>query len=283
MKLKTFVFGMILLQSCLSVAIAEDAVNYRTLRFTLPVYEMKSKVTENELVSAIGAKSKNKQGYDVFHEIYYLIDPDTTFSDTSECIYNLMVKTEIPQWHGVTSDYGSDCIGCCKMGGAWFTIKDSITANHLFVRAEREHTFVLKLKYEECACVIDDWFRYLEDDHIYDKCNEIRLFIDAWPTTPEYPGGFRAINNFFEENMRYPEQARKQNIEGKVIVKFKIEKDGTITEAFVVRSPDSSLNEEAIRLVKCMSGKWIPAKSSGGKAIDSWFTIPVKFKLEEKL
>ena len=184
---------LVLLLCCLSVAIAGDAVNYRTLRFTLPVYEMKSKVTENELVSAIGAKSKNKQGYDVFHEIYYLIDPDTTFSDTSE------------------------------------------------------------------------------------------LFIDAWPTTPEYPGGFRAINNFFEENMRYPEQARKQNIEGKVIVKFKIEKDGTITEAFVVRSPDSSLNEEAIRLVKSLPGKWIPAKSSGGKAIDSWFTIPVKFKLEEKL
>lgn len=118
MKLKTFVFGLILLQSWLSVAIAGDAVNYRTLRFTLPVYEMKSKVIENELVSAIGAKSKNKQGYDVFHEIYYLIDPDTTFSDTSECIYNLMVKTEIPQWHGATSNYGNDCIGCCKVGEA---------------------------------------------------------------------------------------------------------------------------------------------------------------------
>lgn len=199
---------LVLLLCCLSVAIAGDAVNYRTLRFTLPVYEMKSKVTENELVSAIGAKSKNKQGYDVFHEIYYLIDPDTTFSDTSECIYNLMVKTEIPQWHGVTSDYGNDCIGCCKVGEAWFTIKDSVTANHLFVKTERKHTFVLKLKYEECACVIDDWFRYLEDDHIYDKCKDIeiaddgdrRLFIDPDPS-PEYPGGYKAVMSLFEENI----------------------------------------------------------------------------------
>ncbi len=113
------------------------------------------------------------------------------------------------------------------------------------------------------------------------SADDSHLFIDPDPT-PEYPGGYKAVISLFEENMHYPEQARKQNIEGKVIVKIKIEKDGTITEAFVVRSPDSSLNEEAIRLVKCMSGKWIPAKSHG-KAIDSWFYIPVVFKLEEKL
>jgi TonB family protein len=69
---------------------------------------------------------------------------------------------------------------------------------------------------------------------------------------PEFPGGYEALQTFLATNLRYPEEAKKQKVEGDVLVKYIVKKDGSITQPIVVRGIRDDLNAEAIRLVKAM-------------------------------
>jgi TonB family protein len=94
----------------------------------------------------------------------------------------------------------------------------------------------------------------------------------------EYIGGIKELYKFLGENIVYPKKCRNQGIEGKVYIKFVVEKDGSISEAFVMNDVDKRLANEALRVVLLMSGKWISAKNRA-QPVRSWFTIPVNFKL----
>ena len=83
---------------------------------------------------------------------------------------------------------------------------------------------------------------------------------------------------WLSSNLRYPELAQQNNVQGKVIVKFTVEKDGSITNPTVVRGVDKDLDREAIRVVKKMP-RWTPGKNNGA-AVRSYFTLPVTFKLQ---
>ena len=80
------------------------------------------------------------------------------------------------------------------------------------------------------------------------------------------------------DNTKYPEQAKRDKISGKVSVKFVIEKDGSIADPVVVRSVDPYLDKEALRVVKSMP-KWKPGKQRG-KPVRVSYTVPVIFKLQ---
>ena len=86
------------------------------------------------------------------------------------------------------------------------------------------------------------------------------------------------INLWLAQNMRYPEEAEKNNIEGKVIVSFVIEKDGSVSNIKALKSPHSSLTEEVVRLVKAMPN-WNPGTMSG-KPVRVKYTLPLSFKLQ---
>lgn len=96
---------------------------------------------------------------------------------------------------------------------------------------------------------------------------------------PEYPGGMNALMQYFMQTLKYPEDAYKANEQGRVIVKFVVEADGSIGDAEVIRGVSPSLDKEALRVVKSMP-KWTPGKNNG-KAVACWFNLPVSFKLQE--
>ena len=95
---------------------------------------------------------------------------------------------------------------------------------------------------------------------------------------PEYPGGMKEMLKFLQENVKYPENAMKNNVQGRVIVQFVVEKDGTPNEFKVLRSVDPDLDAEALRVMKAMP-KWKPGMQKG-QVVRVKFTVPVSFKLQ---
>lgn len=93
----------------------------------------------------------------------------------------------------------------------------------------------------------------------------------------EFPGGIQALMHWLSMNIRYPESAQQGNIQGRVIVKFVVNADGTISHPVVLKGVETSLDNEALRVVRAMP-KWIPAENQGQK-VASYFNIPISFKL----
>lgn len=100
---------------------------------------------------------------------------------------------------------------------------------------------------------------------------------DVVEDEPTYPGGEEAMIAFIKENVIYPEEAITNNEEGKVYVRFVIEKDGSVTNVKVVRGVSPSLDAEAIRLVASMP-KWNPGLHRG-KPVRTNVVMPIVFKL----
>ena len=94
---------------------------------------------------------------------------------------------------------------------------------------------------------------------------------------PQFPGGDLALREWINQNKIYPQEAIKKGIEGRVIVKFTIEEDGTVTNGKIVRGVDSLLDNEALRLVSIMP-KWTQVKFCG-EYQQSTYILPVTFKL----
>lgn len=95
---------------------------------------------------------------------------------------------------------------------------------------------------------------------------------------PEFPGGMKELLKFLQDNLKYPENAMKNNVQGRVIVQFVVEKDGTLTEFKVARSVDPDLDAEALRVLQTMP-KW-KLGMQRGKIVRVKFTVPVSFKLQ---
>ncbi len=96
---------------------------------------------------------------------------------------------------------------------------------------------------------------------------------------PEFKGGLKALFKYLSDNVKYPELGRISPIEGTVYVHFMVETDGQVTDVEVARGIGGGCNEEAVRVVKSMSGMWESGLNQGVK-MRMPFTIPVKFKLE---
>ncbi|GEM_PF-457470 len=96
---------------------------------------------------------------------------------------------------------------------------------------------------------------------------------------PQYPGGDRAVMQFVADHLVYPQECADSAIQGRVVVKFVINKDGSIGETQVLRSPHPLLSAEAVRVVKMLSG--FQPGMSDGKPVAVWFTLPVHFKLQD--
>ena len=95
---------------------------------------------------------------------------------------------------------------------------------------------------------------------------------------PQFPGGVAAQVEYFKKNLRYPAEAKKAGTQGRVVVQFFVNKDGSISNVKVLRGVDPALDAEAVRLVNSMP-KWKPGMQKG-KAVTVKYTIPVLFKLD---
>lgn len=106
-----------------------------------------------------------------------------------------------------------------------------------------------------------------EDNRIYEVVE----------SSAQFPGGDGACYSWIASNLRYPALAQEQGIQGRVFVQFVVEKDGSLTNITILRSPDPSFSKEAERVVKAMP-RWTPA-SQKGRIVRSRYNLPIMFRL----
>jgi len=103
---------------------------------------------------------------------------------------------------------------------------------------------------------------------------------DVTDKMPSFPGGMGALMQYLKGNVDYPTEALKENIGGRVVVAFIIEKDGSLSDVRIAKSVHPLLDAEAIRVVSSMP-KWNPGLENGNP-VRVKYTIPITFRLKEK-
>lgn len=95
---------------------------------------------------------------------------------------------------------------------------------------------------------------------------------------PEFPGGDSLLLKYVQDSTHYPKDAKIQNIQGKVIVRFMVKADGSVSDVSVLRGVSPSLDKESIRVVKTIP-KFTPGVLKG-KTVPVWYMIPIQFSLK---
>ena len=101
---------------------------------------------------------------------------------------------------------------------------------------------------------------------------------DVVENMPKFPGGPQALFEYLANNVRYPKEAEAAGLQGRVIATFVVEKDGSVTNANIVKSVDPALDAEALRVVAGMPN-WEPG-TQDGKAVRVKYTVPITFRLQ---
>lgn len=122
----------------------------------------------------------------------------------------------------------------------------------------------------------DDWGKPMETAQLSQSPDEVGVYIVV-EEAPEYPEGTQALLRYLRENMVYPDSCFENNIQGRVLISFIVEKDGSITKPEVVKSVNPLLDAEALRLISGMP-KWKPGKHDG-ETCRVKYTVPVNFRL----
>ena len=107
---------------------------------------------------------------------------------------------------------------------------------------------------------------------------EVEKVFDVVEQMPSFPGGPSALMEWLSNNVKYPVVAQENGVQGRVVVSFVVERDGSITDVKVVRGVDPSLDKEASRVVRAMP-RWIPGKQNGS-AVCVKYNVPVAFRLQ---
>lgn len=95
---------------------------------------------------------------------------------------------------------------------------------------------------------------------------------------PSFPGGEKEMARFIGNNLQYPRKAQEEGIQGRVLVRFVVSKDGQISDINIIRGIDPECDKEVVRIIKAMP-RWTPGYNNG-KAVSVYFTLPVVFKLK---
>ncbi|MBQ3556072.1 MAG: energy transducer TonB [Bacteroidales bacterium] len=109
---------------------------------------------------------------------------------------------------------------------------------------------------------------------VEEEDNQVLEVVEQMPT---FPGGQKALLQYISDNIKYPSIAQENGIQGRVVVRFVVKRDGSVGEVQVLRGVDATLDKEAVRVVKSIPN-FIPGKQNG-HAVNVWFTLPVQFKL----
>lgn len=109
------------------------------------------------------------------------------------------------------------------------------------------------------------------------KADDVFVVVEQMP---EYPGGDKALLDFIRNNTRYPEAARADKIEGKVIIRFVVNTKGLAEDAVVLKGIHPLLDAEALRVVNMLEG-FLPG-AQGGKPVNVWYMVPINFSISEE-
>lgn len=123
-------------------------------------------------------------------------------------------------------------------------------------------------------------FQNIIDMSESDEETEIILSIDPVETPPQFPGGEDSLYSFIYSNLRYPQEAIDNGIEGRVYITFVVEKDGSITGIKILRDIGYGCGEEAVRVLKMMP-KWIPGKDHLGNIHRTQYNMPINFEFKQ--
>ena len=120
----------------------------------------------------------------------------------------------------------------------------------------------------------------IQAKEVFTPVEQMPEFFDVVEQMPEYPGGSMAMFEYLSKSIKYPKEAEEAKKEGRVIAAFIINKDGSISDACVVKSVDPALDAEALRVINGMPN-WKPGKQNG-KVVNVKYTIPISFRLQAK-
>ncbi len=96
---------------------------------------------------------------------------------------------------------------------------------------------------------------------------------------PAFPGGMPALSAYMSEHLKYPKEALKMRVEGRVFMQFVVEKDGSVSNAEVIRGIGYGCDEEALRVLRAMPA-WKPGQQ-GGMPVRVRYSLPIRFKLTD--
>jgi len=128
--------------------------------------------------------------------------------------------------------------------------------------------------------VIREWKQEVVIETKEEKPKEVKAeqVFTSVEQMPQFPGGEVALMKYLQSHINYPPMAAENNVQGRVVVQFVVEKTGNIGEVKVVRSVDKDLDREAVRVCKSLP-RFTPGRQNG-QAVPVWFTLPVTFKLQ---
>ena len=112
---------------------------------------------------------------------------------------------------------------------------------------------------------------------VMQRKNTGRVYASA-EQMPEYPGGMKAFQQYLKRNLKYPPQAKRDSIEGVVVIQFIVERNGRIASPAIVRGLEASMDTAALNAIREMP-RWIPAKDHG-ITVRCKYSVPVQFKIE---
>ena len=120
--------------------------------------------------------------------------------------------------------------------------------------------------------------KYVPVQVVEEEEPEEQTIFEVVENMPDFPGGQAALMQYLAKNIKYPTIAQENGTQGRVIVQFVVNRDGSIVDAKVVRSVDPYLDKEALRVINTMP-KWKPGMQRG-KPVRVKFTVPVMFRLQ---
>ena len=118
------------------------------------------------------------------------------------------------------------------------------------------------------------------DEYLAERKDTINVY-DCVEQMPSFPGGSQKLKEFIEENLRYPKALEETCLQGRVIVRFIVERNGKLSNVKVVKSVHPALDKEALRIVKLMP-RWIPGRQNGITVRVKYY-IPIIFRLKSSL
>ncbi len=176
------------------------------------------------------------------------------------------------------NEYGTEASNATVQSETFLCISPQFTANHpflYFIYDETTHAIL------QAGQFCGDGFKVVgangkKNINVEDENDAV----SGCAHMPSFPGGDQALMKFINNNMKYPPEALKNGIEGKVIVQFVVTKTGKVGKVKVARAVNKDLDQEAVRLCK-MLPDFTPGRNAMGEPVNVWYTIPITFKLPD--
>ena len=143
-------------------------------------------------------------------------------------------------------------------------------------KSKNRNVLFISIPLVACLFVFVSWTN-LNSEVLIEKPNTTKHLENDIEVQPEFVGGQKALMNYLVKSIKYPEKAKKNNIEGTVHVKFKVSKSGQIENVTLKKSVNTLLDIEAVRVIKSMPN-WNPGQKDG-KAVAVEMVMPIKFQL----